>query len=290
MPWSLLRATIIGFIEDEAMSRGAAIAYYTVFSIAPLLVIATAIAGTFLGRDAAAGAIASQLQGLMDAGPAATVDAMVRSAGDPASGGLATLLGLGTLLLTASGAFSEVQAALNRIWRVPAPERDTLRHLLRDKALAVALVLGTGILLLASLLASAALSVIGTFFAPVFPNLLLLSLGNGLLSFAMVAALFAALYKILPNRPIGWRDVAVGAVVTALLFNLGKWLIGLYIGGSHILTTYGAAGALMALLVWIYYSAQVFLLGAEFTRVWSERRAKAALTQAAATTRSTASA
>jgi membrane protein len=268
--WALLRASIEGYIEDDAMSRGAAIAYYTIFSIAPLLVIATAVAGLIFGEDAVHGAISDQLRGLLGDTGAGAVEAMIAGAGNKTSGTIATIIGLVTLLLTASGVFGELQAALNAIWRATPPPGDVVTRLMRAKLASLGLVAATGFLLLVSLLASAALSAFATWIGGLVPEvLLLLGLANFTLSFLMVAALFAAIYKILPDRPVAWGDVVVGALVTAFLFTLGKSLIGWYIGSSSFATSYGAAGALMVVLLWIYYSAQIFLLGAEFTRAWA---------------------
>jgi membrane protein len=268
--WSLIRESVEDFIEDDAMSRGAAIAYYTIFSIAPLLVIATAIAGLFFGEVAVQGAIAVQLRDLVGEQSAEAVQAMVRGASNRTSGTIATLISVVTLLFTASGVFVELQSALNLIWRAPTPPGDTVTRLVKARIASLGLVAATGFLLLVSLLASAALSAFATWFGGLLPEMHLILAGlNFVLSFATISALFAAIYKILPNRPLAWRDVAVGAVVTAFLFTLGKSLIGWYIGSSSIASAYGAAGSLMVVLLWVYYSAQVFLLGAEFTKVWA---------------------
>ncbi|MBL6455101.1 YihY/virulence factor BrkB family protein [Belnapia sp. T6] len=268
--WGLLRESVEGYIEDEAMSRGAAVAYYTVFSIAPLLVIATAIAGLAFGEDAVRGAISEQLRGLLGNTGAETVEAMVKGASNRTSGTIATIIGVVTLLLTASGVFGELQSALNAIWRAKPPEGGAVTRLMRAKLASLGLVAATGFLLLVSLIASAIISVLITWFRDQLPEmLLLLGVANFLLSFLMVTILFAAIYKILPDRNIAWRDVAVGAVVTAFLFTIGKTLIGWYVGSSNVATSYGAAGALMVVLLWVYYSAQIFMLGAEFTRAWA---------------------
>jgi membrane protein len=258
--WVLLRSTIEGYIADEAMSRGAAIAYYTIFSIAPLLVIATAVAGLAFGRQAVEGAVAAQLTGMLGEAGALAVQGLIRSAARPGASEFATLLGVVVLVITASGVFSELQAALNAIWRAaPPPGQDTVTAFLRAKALSLGLVAATGFLLLCSLLVSAGLSALGTW------------AGGRLPGWALVlpALLFAAIYKVLPDRPLAWRDVGVGALVTAFLFTIGKSLIGWYIGSSAVASAYGATGALMVVLIWVYYSAQVFLLGAEFTRAWA---------------------
>jgi membrane protein len=272
--WALVRDTIEGFVADEAMTRGAAIACYTMFSIAPLLFIAAAVAGLAFGEEAVQGALAAQLVALVGREGAAAVQAMVRGAaaageGGGRPGGGAALVGALVLLLTASGVFAELQSALNAIWRAE-PRALSVSHLLRARLLSLGLVATTGFLLLVSLLASAALAALGAWINGLLPGaaLLLRTLGFAA-SFALTAALFAAIYKVLPDRRLAWRDVAVGAVGTAFLFTLGKALIGWYIGGSGAAAAYGTAGALVVVLLWVYYSAQVFLLGAEFTRAWA---------------------
>ena len=268
--WVLAKDTVEGFIDDGAMSRGAAIAYYTIFSIAPLLLISTAIAGLVFGQQAVEGAVADQLEGLVGRQSAEAVQAMVKGAANKTSGTLATIVSVVTLLLTASGVFGELQTALNEIWKAPPPKGDTITRLVVARAAAIGLVAATGFLLLVSLLASAALAALWTWVGGVLPaaTVLLGALGF-LVSFALTAALFAAIYKVLPDRRLEWRDVAVGAVGTTALFTAGKALIGWYIGGSGMARSYGAAGALVVVLLWVYYSAQVFLLGAEFTRAWA---------------------
>ncbi|MDI3308053.1 MAG: YihY/virulence factor BrkB family protein [Acetobacteraceae bacterium] len=272
--WTLLRDTLEGYFNDGAMSRGAAVGFYTVFSIAPLLVIATAMAGFVFGQGAVEGAIAEQLRGLLGERGAATVQDMIRGASNWTKGTIATIIGVITLLLTASGVFSELQAALNEIWKAPLPQgggvTGAVTRLMRAKAASLGLVAATGFLMLVSLLVSAALTALATWVGAMLPEVAaLLGIANFLVTLLMITLLFAAIYKMLPDRDLHWRDVAVGAVVTALLFTIGKTLIGWYIGGSRIATTYGAAGALMVLLIWVYYSAQIFLLGAEFTKAWA---------------------
>ena len=268
--WVLARDTVEGFIDDGAMSRGAAVAYYTIFSIAPLLLIATAMAGLVFGQQAVEGAVADQLQGLLGRQGAEAVQAMIKGAANPASGTVATVISVVTLLLTASGVFGELQTSLNEIWKAPTPEGDTLTRLVIAKAAAIGLVAATGFLLLVSLVVSAALAALATWVGGLMPGMTeVLGAVNFALSFLMITLLFGAIYKILPDRRLRWRDVAVGAAVTAMLFTVGKTLIGWYIGGTGIASTYGAAGALMVVLVWVFYSSQVFLLGAEFTKAWA---------------------
>lgn len=268
--WRLLRATVLGFIEDEAMTRGAAIAFYAFFSAAPLLVIAIAIAGAFYGAQAAEGAVAFHLSTWMGDTAAEVVQGLVRSAADREAGRAAALFGVVVLLVLASGVFSEVQAALNVIWRAPPNPRGTLVEIALNKALSFALVVLTGLLLMLSLAATTALALLTTWATELVPQAgWVLGYASFGLTFLLVTVLFATIYKVLPNRGLRWRDVGMGAVVTAFLFAIGKALIGWYIGSSQVATTFGAAGALMVVLLWIYYSAQIFLLGAEFTRAWA---------------------
>jgi membrane protein len=237
----------------------------------PIQCIATAIAGVTFDHEAVECAIADQLRSLLGDRGAEAVQAMIRGAGNIASGTLAGIIGLVTRLLTASGVFGELQTALNEIWRAPTPPGGAVvSRLVRARIASLGLVAATGFLLLVSLLASAALAALWTWVEGMLPAAAaLLGAAGFLVSFALTAALFAAIYKVLPDRRLEWRDVIVGAVGTALLFNLGKALIGWYIGGSGMAKSYGAAGALVVVLLWVYYSAQTFLLGAEFTRAWA---------------------
>lgn len=262
-----------GYIADEAMTRGAAIACYTMFSIAPLLVVAAAIAGLAVSEDAVWEAVSEQLRALVGQEGARAVQAIVRGV-DAGSGGsgIPALVGIAILLVTASGVFAEIQGALNAIWKAE-PQAMSVSYLVRARLLSIGLVAATGFLLLVSLLASAAVSAFQGWAGERLPVVApLLSWGNFALSFVLTTLLFGAIYKVLPDRRLRWRDVAMGALCTALLFNFGKALIGWYIGGSGLARSYGAAGALVVVLLWVYYSAQVFLLGAEFTRAWADRR------------------
>jgi membrane protein len=269
--WDFLKQAIGSFIEDDALSRGAAIAFYTVTSIAPLLLIVIAIAGLVFSREAAQGAITGQFSGMMGRQTAEVLEAAVASASDTSAGALATVIGIATLIATASGAFGEMQAALNVIWKAK-PEGTTLSRLIRARAASLGLVATLGFLLVVSLAASAALTAFGDHLDRVLPSgKLVLSVVNFLISFGLIATLFAAVYKVLPDRHLEWRDVLLGAGVTALLFVAGKSLIGWYIGSSGIASTYGAAGSLIVLLLWVYYSVQIFLLGAEITKVFANR-------------------
>lgn len=269
--WQLLKDTVLSFIDDDALSRGAAIAFYTVTSIAPLLLIVIAIAGLAFGRDAAQNAIISQLSGLMGAQTAEVLQSAVASAAGKSSGIAATIIGIITLMVTASGVFGEMQSTLNTIWKIKA-RGTTVSRLIRARATSLGLVAALGFLLMVSLAMSAALTAFGDQINAVLPfGKLSLSIVNFLLSLVLISVLFAAIYKILPDRHLEWRDVIVGAIATAVLFTVGKSLIGWYIGSSAVASSYGAAGALIILLLWVYYSAEIFLLGAEFTKVYANR-------------------
>jgi len=269
--WRVPKAAALAFIDDEALSRGAAIAFYAVTSIAPILPIVIAIAGLVFGRDAAQHAITDQLTGLMGQQTAKMLEEAVANASGKSSGTLATLIGIVTLLATASGTFGEMQAALNAIWKAK-PKSGTVSRMIRARAASAGLVATLGFLLVVSLAASAALTALGERLNAVIPfGELMMSVLNFLISFVLISVLFAAVYKVLPDRPVRWRDVITGAVVTTLLFIIGKTLIGWYIGSSAVASTYGAAGALIVLLLWVYYSVQIFLFGAEFTKAFASR-------------------
>ncbi len=268
--WAVLSATVHGYIEDEGMTRGAAIAFYAFFSVAPLLVIAIAIAGAVFGEQAAEGAVAERLREFMGDVGAQAIQGLVHSAADREFGRIAAYFSLAILLVLASSVFSEIQASLNVIWRAPPHPKGTLVEVAINKALSFVLVLLTGVMLLASLIVTTALSVITTWAKELIPDTApLLGWANVALTIVLATLLFATIFKVLPNRNLAWRDVFIGAVVTALLFTIGKSLIGWYIGSTNVASSFGAAGALMVVLLWIYYSAQIFMLGAEFTRAWA---------------------
>ena len=270
-PWMMLKHTVLSFLDDEALSRGAAIAFYTVTSIAPVLLIVVAIAGLAFGQDAAQNAISEELSGLMGQQTADLLQSAVASAAGQSSGILATLVGIGTLIATASGVFGEMQAALNAIWKTKAPAMSVSR-LLQARAVSLGLVAALGFLLIASLAVSAGLTAFGNYLDAILPvGKLILPLLNFTVSLLLLAILFAAIYKVLPDRRLQWRDVIVGAIVTAVLFTIGKSLIGWYLGSSAVASSYGAAGGLIVLLLWVYYSVQIFLLGAEFTKIFANR-------------------
>ena len=271
--WKLLKDTVLSFIEDEALSRGAAIAFYTVTSLAPVLLIVIAIAGLAFGRDAAQNAIIGQLSGLMGPQAAEVLQSAVASASGASSGIIATIVGIMTLMIAASGVFGEMQSTLNAIWKTEPTGLTTVSRLIRARAASLGLVAALGFLLMVSLVVSAALTAFGNHLNSILPfGKLLLPALHFAVSLLLISALFAAIYKILPDRHLEWRDVVVGGVVTAILFNIGKSLIGWYLGSSAVASSYGAAGALIVLLLWVYYSIQIFLLGAEFTKIYANRR------------------
>lgn len=281
---TMLKETVNAYIDDNCLSRGAAIAYFTVFSIAPMLVICIAIAGFVFGDEAAQGAVSAQLEGLMGKQGADAVQAMVQSASNYQAGLWATVLGVVVLLVTATGVFGEIQSALNEIWKAQ-PQTSSVGALLKARATSLGLVATLGFLLIVSLVVSAALTALGDYVNRFVPGAeFLMQVANFVVSFLLVSVLFAAIYKILPDRQLSYRDVAVGAVATAFLFTVGKTLIGLYIGSSNVASSYGAAGALVIVLLWVYYSSQIFLLGAEFTKIWASHHgsAEAFAAQAAA--------
>ncbi|TGP18049.1 MULTISPECIES: YihY/virulence factor BrkB family protein [unclassified Mesorhizobium] len=267
--WILLKQSATGYLDDNALSHGAAMAFYATTSLAPILLIVVAIAGIVIGNDAAQLALSAEFAGVMGPQSADLLKATIETAAHRGSSTLATFIGLAALLITASGVFGEMQQSLNEIWKVK-PDGMSLSRLVRARAASLGLVAALGFLLLVSLAASTAISALSELINRHLPfGELIVSAVNTVVSFVLIALLFAAIYKVLPDRTLKWRDVAVGSVVTALLFTIGKSLIGWYIGTSAIATSYGAAGALMVVLV--YYSTQIFLFGAEITRAYSVR-------------------
>jgi membrane protein len=269
----LLKDIITAWLDDYAPSMGAALAYYTVFSIAPLLLIVISVAGVVYGGDAARGAVAVQLQDLMGPDGAQAVETMLLAMSEPRTSTLTASVGFVTLLAGATSVFAELQSALDRIWRVPERQKyGGPWELLRARILSFGMILGIGFLLIVSLLASAGVAALGNVWWPLFGEIEAVAHAvDFLVSLALVTTVFAMIYKIMPRAAVHWRDVWLGAFVTAVLFAIGKILIGLYIGKSGVANAYGAAGSLMILLLWVYYSAQIFLLGAEFTWLYAQR-------------------
>ena len=268
--FTLLKQTYQKWSEDKAPRLGAALAYYTVFSLAPLLVVVIALAGLVFGQKAAEGQIVGQLGGLVGEQSAQAIQGMIANAWKPKSGIVATILGTATLLLGASGVFGQLQDALNTVWGVKPKPNLGIWGMLRQRFASLTTLLGTAFLLMVSLVLSAALAAVGTAFhhwLPV-PEAVLQAL-EFLISFGVITLLFAMMFKLLPDIKMSWGDVWLGAVVTALLFTIGKFALGLYLGKSDIGSSFGAAGSLVILLVWIYYSGQILLFGAEFTAVYA---------------------
>jgi membrane protein len=269
--WRLLVETAMAWNNDRAPRKGAALAYYTIFSLAPILIIAIAIAGMFFGEAAARNEIVDQMRGLLGGEGARAVQAMIENAAQPGAGIFATVVGLVTLMVGATTALAELKDGLDQIWNAPPEKTSGFWYFLRKRLLSVGLILALGFLLLVSLVLSAVLAALSKRWGGNDATSLLLQGLNFLFSFGLVTALFAMIYKLLPAVRIAWADVIIGAVVTALLFNIGKLAIGMYLGNSAIASTYGAAGSLILLLIWVYYSAQIFLFGAEFTKVYAHR-------------------
>lgn len=265
---TLILKTYGEWSRHRAPRLGAALAYYTLFSLAPLLVLSVFMAGLAFGETAARGHIFWQIRDLLGEEGAAAVKALLEQARGPRSGVLAGVLGVAALLFGATGAFAELRDALNTIWEVPSD--DSWTNMLHDRLFAFLLVLGVGFLLLVSLVISAGLSAAGKFFGNILPTPeIVLQSVNFLFSFLMITGLFAMIYRILPEAPIRWSDVWIGAAATSFLFSIGKLLIGLYLGKSGLASSYGAAGSLVVVLVWVYYSAQIFFMGAAFTHVYA---------------------
>jgi len=266
----LLRSTFSGWSEDRAPKMAAALAYYTAFAVAPLLLIAIALAGFFFGADAARGAVVHQIAGLVGQQGAETIQEILARAWQPKTGILATVIGVVALLIASSGVFGELQDSLNLIWKVKKRPGRGILGTISDRFLSFSMVVGVGFLLLVSLVASAALEALAGYMTDWAGGGLLIRALNFAISFGIITALFAALFKVLPDARSRWRDVWVGAAFTAFLFTVGKLLIGLYLGRSTVGTTYGAAGSFVVFLLWINYSAQIVFLGAEFTKTYAD--------------------
>lgn len=266
----VLLATLKAWIDHRGASKGAALAFYTLFSMTPILVMAIAVAGYFFGAEAAQGEIIAQLPKTVGPNGTWAIQAMLAAARDPVSGRLATIAASILLLVAATSVFVELKESLDEIWGVPPSQHPPLLSLLRTRFLAFVLVLVLALLLLFSLICGAAFSLLASFVGGIWcSSALVFSLFSSILSFGITASLFAVIYKMLPEAPPSWRDVWVGALVTAGLFVLGKYAVGLYLGKTGVASSFGAAGSLIALLLWVYFSAQIFFLGAEFTRQYA---------------------
>ena len=269
---AFLREVLQEWSNDNALTLGAALAYYTIFSMAPLLVLAIAVAGLVFGRAAAEGQIVAQIQDVMGPQGAELIQNMIQRASEPATGAIATVVSLATMFFGASGVFGQLQSSLNLIWGADSLRRTGVKGQLQRRAASFSMILGIGFLLLISLALSTLISglhqAIDVYLT--VPSELI-SLANFSVSFLVVMALFAMIIKLLPDARIEWRDVWLGAAVTAVLFTIGKGLIGIYLGRAGVTSVYGAAGSLVLVLLWVYYSAQLLFLGAEFTEVYSRR-------------------
>ena len=271
--FSLLKDAAKEWSEDKVPRLGAALAYYTVFSLAPLLILVIAIAGLTLGqRESAQEAVLGQIRGLVGQEGAQVIETAIENSSRPAAGIIASVVSVVTLLLGALGAFGQLQDALNTIWEVkPKPGRGIV-GIIRDRLLSFGLVLVIGFFVVVSLVVSAALTALGTLLGSIVPGPeIIMEVVNFIISLVVISALFAVMFKFLPDAKIAWRDVIVGAVATAVLFTIGKTLIGLYLGNSSTTSTYGAAASLVVLLLWAYYASQIFLFGAELTQVYANR-------------------
>jgi membrane protein len=269
----ILPRALAGWWNDNVPRLGASLAYYTLFALAPVLVVAIAIGGLVFGAEAVRGEIVGQIQGLLGREGAEAVQAMLEGASRPSSSIAATIVGIITFFLGATGAFLELQTALNTIWHVESKtDGSYLRALIMQRVISFGLVVALGFLLLTSLLVSAALAAVHRYMGSAFPGVVVLwEALNVVVSLGVITLLFAMIYKVLPDVKLAWSDVWVGGLVTAGLFTIGKLLIGLYLGTASIASTYGAAGSVIVVLVWVYYSAQIILLGAEFTRAYVDQ-------------------
>jgi membrane protein len=269
----LFKDAFRGWVSDSAPKLSAALAYYTVFSMAPLLIICIALASFAFDKEAAQGQIVAQISGLVGKQGAEAIQEIILRSNEQKAGLVATILGIATLLFGATGVFVELQDSLNHIWRVvPQQKSGGLKAFFKNRLLSFALILGVGFLLIVSLVVSAVLTAVTERFGDALPGAdFIWPALNFLVSFGVITVLFAMMYRILPALKIAWNDVWVGAAITALLFTIGKSLIGLYLGSTGVSSSYGAAGSFVLVLVWIYYTSQVFFLGAEFTRAYATR-------------------
>ena len=266
----VMRCAVTEWLAHRASSKGAALAFYTLFSLAPILVLVIAIAGFFYGTDAAQGQLLDELRGLVGKQGAETIQAILAGARNKESGKLATIIATVLLLVGATSAFAELKDSLDEIWDVPPPRDATWWDTVRTRLLSFGLILTLGLLLMFTLVVSAALSVLEKYLGGMWHSAtIILGWVAWAVSFLVIAVMFGAIYKLLPRVKLSWHDVTIGALGTAIMFTVGKFAIGLYIGNSGTTSSFGAAGSLIALLLWVYYSAQIFFLGAEFARQYA---------------------
>lgn len=269
--WQFIHAAVNAWLDNFAPSMGAAIAYYTMFSIAPILIIAIAIAGMIFGQDAAQGEIVEQIRSIVGTDGAIAIQALLKSVSTRSDGLIATVLSVITLTIGATAVFAELQSALDRIWKMPAVARQSsIWTLVRTRLLSFGLILGLGFMLMVSLVVSAGLAALGKWWGDWFGGWsIVMHVANFVISFCVFTALFSAIYRFMPRVSLSWHDVRIGAMATTVMFMIGKYLIGLYLGRTGMSSGFGAAGSFALLLAWIYYSAQIFLLGAEFTWIYA---------------------
>jgi membrane protein len=279
--WGLLKAAAMQWVAHKDAQLGAALAYYSVFSIGGLIVIAISVAGFFLGQDAVRAQLSGELKGVLGDTGAQAIDAMLAGASRPHEGIVATIIGFGTVIFAAIGVVVQLKDALNTVWEVEPPPGNGIWGFVRTYALSLTGVLSLGFLLLVSMIVTTALSAGAKHLAPYLPEAALQAV-SFVVSFGVISLLFAMMFKWLPDADIAWRDVWVGAIVTAALFEIGKFLIGLYIAKQGLESTYGAAASIVVVLVWVYYSAQIVLFGAEFTNVYAKARGSLRGSRAAA--------
>lgn len=270
--FAVLKETAVEWYEHDAQRQAAALACYALLSMAPLVLFSVALAGLVFGEEAARGQIAQQIGGVVGETAASAIQGIAKNAHQAEGGVLGSIIGIGVLLFGASGVFGELQTALNQMWEVkPKPGRGVVGFV-RDRFLSFTMVLSVAFLLLVSLLLSTALAAVGRFFADTLPGgAVVWEVLNFLIQLGVVAFLFALVFKVVPDVEIGWRDVWVGAVGTAVLFSIGKWGLAMYLGRSTVASTYGAAGSVVALVIWVYYASQILFMGAELTQVYSRR-------------------
>ncbi len=274
--WQLLTKTVSAWLDDKVPRLGASLAFYSILSIGPLLLLALAAASFMFGHEAAQGKIVSQIQNVIGTDGARAIQDMIQDSAEKKEAGVwATIFGTITLLVGASGVFGQLQDALNTIWKVEPKAGRGLLGFIKDRFLSFSMVLGTGFLLLTSLVLNTVLSVLTDYTTGLFAGFaVMMQIINFVISFGVIALLFTLIFKYLPDAKIAWRDVWIGGVMTAFLFTVGKFAIGLYLGHSSISSSYGAAGSLVVILVWVYYSAQILFFGAEFTQVFANRFGK----------------
>ena len=269
--WDVIKQSAASWVDHKDSRAGAALAYYSVFSLGPLLVIAVAIAGLVFGDEAARGEVETQLRGILGDASAKAIDAMLAGANRPQQGIIATVLGTAVLLFTALGVVVQLKDAFNTVWEVDAKKISGVRQFIRTYLVSLAAVISLGFLLLISLVFTAGLSAASKYLSAQLPEATMQIVGS-LVSFAVIMMMFAMMFKWLPDTPVRWRDVLLGAAFTAALFEIGKLMIGIYIGKESLDSTFGAAASLVVLLIWVYYSSQIVLLGAEFTHSYAKRQ------------------